>query len=274
MSGAIVRANPVAEPFLRWAGSKRQQLPKLMSKWLPGRRYVEPFMGSACLYFALSPEMAVLGDMNSDLIETFICIRDRPQEVYDHTVAIPNNKETYYAWRLKSPKALNSVQRAARFLYLNRYCFNGLYRTNLRGQFNVPYAPNKTGSLLPWESFQKCSKMLARATLRCADFEQLICEEVEPNDFIYLDPPFAVGNRRIFRQYGPDTFGLLDLERLAQLLVGIDYVGAKFVLSYADSPEVRTLFSEWSIAHTYVQRNIAGFSRHRRKTRELIISNF
>ena len=268
---------PVAEkitPFLRWAGSKRRLLPKLSSYWsCDRRRYVEPFVGSAALFFAIRPRQALLSDINSDLIEAFALIRDDAAAVYERLIGLPLGPESYYGLRAENPAILKPVDRAARFIFLNRFCFNGLYRTNTHGAFNVPYAHAKTGGLPSWQQLQACSSLLANAALCHGDFEEILLTGVGSKDFVYLDPPYAVQNRRVFRQYGPDTFGISDLKRLSGVLDEIHARGAHFVLSYAWCREANQTFSKWPARRVYTQRNIAGFVRHRRRAAELIVSN-
>lgn len=120
-------------PFLRWAGSKRKLLGRLAPYWQPDRhqRYIEPFAGSACLFFELDPAKAILGDANRDLIETYKAVKANPQQLFDRLVQIRRDPETYYRWRRKNLSDTDSSTRALRFLYLNRNCFNGIYRTNV-----------------------------------------------------------------------------------------------------------------------------------------------
>ena len=267
MGGAV-------SPFLRWAGSKRKLLPELTSCWRADfGRYVEPFMGSAVLYFSLRPENALLSDINAELTEAFTAVRDTPDVIYELVSRLPQCKDGYYAVRSVSPRELTMQERAARFVYLNRFCFNGLYRTNNRGEFNVPYAGKKTPRLIDEGAFHAAARALDGVTIETGDFETVLRRNVRQGDFIYLDPPYAVRNQRIFRQYGPETFGLLDLERTAALLRWIVQQGASFVLSYAKSPESDTYFSEWPTRLVEAQRNIAGFADRRRKAVEALVSS-
>ena len=138
---------PDCPSFLRWAGSKRGLLPILQSFWKPSdKRYLEPFAGSACLFFALRPPRAVLGDLNSDLISTYLELKYRVTDVVEQLALLPNpGKEEYLRLRTLDPKVLARAERAARFIYLNRFCFNGIYRTNLQGRFNVPFSGQRCG---------------------------------------------------------------------------------------------------------------------------------
>ena len=164
-------------------------------------------MGSACLLFALRPKTALMGDINYDLVRTFLAVRDHPQAVGNRLERIPLGKSSYYSIRSQKLSALDAVDAAARFIFLNRFCFNGLYRTNKDGQFNVPYAPSGTGQLPTSTELREIAKTLRSCAITHADFEALLAQTRE-GDLVYLDPPYAVGNRRVFRQYGPSSFGL------------------------------------------------------------------
>src|SRR5580692_10615120 len=152
-------------PFLRWAGSKRRLVPVLKTFWTKKhKRYVEPFAGSACLFFAIKPPKAILGDLNPELIATFIEVKYRIAAVLRELKALePEDKEEYLRLREIDIATMSPPARAARFIYLNRYCFNGIYRTNLAGKFNVPYSGVRCGALPQDEVFKGCARMLQRA---------------------------------------------------------------------------------------------------------------
>lgn len=261
------------QPFIRWAGSKRQHLPLLKSFWSDKfARYVEPFAGSAILFFNLNPTRALLGDINKELISTFKTVRDHPTQVYRTLKAIPKGPVHYKRVRKENPNSLAPVKRAARFIYLNRYCFNGLYRTNLKGEFNVPYGGQKSGSIPTQEHLVGAASHLKRATLFCGDFRKTL-SKVKRGDFVYLDPPYAVSNRRIFTEYGAKPFTVPDIEVLGRLLSRIENKGAKFVLSYADCSEARKTFSQWKTKRILTRRSVAGFHGARKNAYELCVTN-
>lgn len=267
-------ANSAIPPFLRWAGSKRRLIPRLLPYWKVGfTRYLEPFAGSSALFFAAKPDQAVLSDINGDLIEVLTSVGNQPEQVHSRLMQLEPSKTEFYRIRSQDPKSLDPLDRVARFVYLNRFCFNGLYRTNAAGYFNVPYAPTGTGGVPSLQLFLRCAGALRKATLHHGDFNDVVRAEVREGDFVYLDPPYAVANRRIFRQYGPQTFGLEDVAKLRDLLTYIDSVGASFLLSYAECTEARSLGSIWHHKRVYTQRNIAGFQRHRRRAAEILITN-
>lgn len=263
----------LTKPLLRWAGSKKKLVPILTSYWNEDfQRYVEPFVGSACLFFAIAPKKSILGDLNSDLISTYKTLRSYPAELYSVLQLFEINKEQYYKLRSQSPTSMNPLEAAARFIYLNRFCFNGLFRTNLKGEFNVPYGAGKSGKLPTLEQLTQLSKSLKNTSLRSGDFSKTLAG-VKSGDFVYLDPPYAIENRRVFNQYGPQNFGLNDLDRLAEELKVIDASGAKFVLSYAYCKEALSSFNGWSKRKVFVRRNIAGFSASRKSAAEVIVTN-
>jgi len=267
-----LRAANAAKPFLRWAGSKRKQLKRLAAYWSHSHTgYVEPFAGSACLFFALAPDKAVLGDSNRELIELYRVVRDAPEKLYRGLCRISRDLETYQRWRALEPKSLDRDTRALRLLYLNRNCFNGIYRTNADGHFNVPMG-KKSGRYPSHEELMFCSKLLQTNKLVAGDFVKTL-EHVKAGNFVYLDPPFAVNSRRIFRQYGKRVFDSSDMSRFAEALTGIRQAKADFLVSYADCREARALARQWNSVRLPVRRNIAGFAGARRNAYEWLITN-
>jgi DNA adenine methylase len=260
------------KPFLRWAGSKRKQLFRLTQFWAAHHhRYVEPFAGSACLFFELRPPSAILGDNNTSLIEVYRLVRDQPDRLYNRLCRIRRDRETYYRWRQKNPDYLDRETRVVRFIYLNRNCFNGIYRLNEKGEFNVPMG-TRSGAYFTRTELVTCASLLQKARLMAADFcSTLKC--VRPGDFVYLDPPFALESRRVFREYGVKSFGTHDVPRLAESLPRIVALGADFLISYADCKEARSLVEQWSVIRLPIRRHIAGFTGSRRLAYEWLISN-
>jgi DNA adenine methylase len=259
--------------FLRWAGSKKKQLPILSSFWNQDfDRYVEPFMGSACLFFRVRPRKAILADINEDLIRTFLTVRKHPRAVSNRLARLPLGKRSYYRVRGQTLANFDPADAAARFIFLNRFCFNGLYRTNRDGQFNVPFGSSGIGRVPTAQELRTVANALRVCTIRHADFYETL-KRTKAGDFVYLDPPYALGNRRVFGQYGPSSFGLGDLQRLADALADMDKRGVKFVLSYAACAEASAFFRGWPRRRIFIHRNIAGFAKHRRRAGEVLISN-
>lgn len=259
--------------FIRWAGSKKQLVSKLARCYKPVHgRYIEPFAGSSCLFFHLEPSEAILGDINWELISAMRAIRTKTREVLRCLKQFPTGKKAYYAIRSWNPATLPRTMLAARFLYLNHYCFNGLYRTNAAGRFNVPYGPPKNGAGINEQSVIRASKLLRRAVLVHGDFEKVLAL-AKSGDFVYLDPPYVVSSRRVFAEYGSRTFSSLDLGRLQFALARLNKEGITFVITYADSPEARKLLKQWRPRRIRARRNIAGFIGHRRFSYELLATN-
>jgi DNA adenine methylase len=235
-------------------------------------RYVEPFAGSACLFFTASPKRALLADINGDLIRTYAAVRDDPAAVARKLNALPRTKAGYYEIRGLETHKLNATEQAARFIYLNRYCFNGLYRTNKSGRFNVPYAPSRVGPLPTVDQLCACSCKLKKAKLLEASFEETL-DLTRRGDFVYMDPPYAVAKRRIFGEYSNHAFSAEQLHSLRRWLIRLDKKGIKFLVSYAYSLEGLQLGEGFNRSSTTVLRQISGFISTRRKARELLISN-
>jgi DNA adenine methylase len=259
-------------PVLRWAGSKLKLLPLLETYWKAGHnKYVEPFVGSACLYFHLSPEKGVLGDNNTQLIEMYGVIRDCPDKLARRLVHIPRTADAYYRWRSIRPDTLDRETRALRFLFLNRHCFNGIYRTNDLGQFNVPFGTRLGDALTP-ATIRECARRLLKARLITGDFEKTI-DCVAQHDLVYMDPPFAAAKNRNRRQYGAAAFLPADIFRLDDAMREVVRRGADFVVSYGDCREARWLANRWNACRVRVRRHVAGFSGNRRHAFEWLVTN-
>ena len=234
---------------------------------------MEPFAGSACLFFRLAPKQALLSDLNSELMEVFNEVKTAPVAVAKILAQMPVGRESYYEVRANNTQEMTPTERAARFIYLNRFCFNGLYRTNRAGHFNVPYGSPKTSSVPSEQDLINCASVLETTILACGDFDQIIRNHAMPDDFIYLDPPYFQNTKRMFRQYLSSPFANSDLERLSRLLDHINQIGATFIVSYAYCPEALEAFSLWPNKVIRAQRNISGFAKHRGPASELVVSN-
>lgn len=261
-------------PFLRWAGSKRRLLPVLQTFWTKHhKRYIEPFAGSACLFFAIKPPKAILGDLNPELIATYIEVKYRIGAVLRELKTLqPEDKQEYLRLRGIDIGTLSPPARAARFIYLNRYCFNGIYRTNLAGQFNVPYSGVRCGSVPQDGVFEKCSNRLRQARFVRGDFERVL-KLAQKGDLVYMDPPYAVRARRVFSEYDPSTFTSEDIARLRLWMERLNAAQINFVVSYAESDEADVLRKNFSYETVSVRRHVAGFAAHRASSNELLISN-
>jgi DNA adenine methylase len=221
----------------------------------------------------LEPPKAIIGDLNPELISTYIEIKYRLPAVLTELAKLPLwSKEEYLRLRSLDTSRLKPQARAARFIYLNRFCFNGIYRTNLKGQFNVPYSGDGCGALPQDEVFQRCSRGLRGARFVNGDFEAVL-RQAERGDLVYMDPPYAVRAQRVFREYDPSTFTHGDIYRLRSWMVRLHAAGISFLVSYAESDEANVLKEGFSYETISVRRNVAGFAAHRALTNELLISN-
>jgi DNA adenine methylase len=215
----------------------------------------------------------VLGDINAELITTYLEIRDHVEAVIQSLIPLPCGEPHYYHIRAVDPESLPRPDRAARFIYLNRLCFNGLYRTNLRGEFNVPYGGERSGRIPSADVLRACAASLRGATLMACSFEETL-NNVRQGDFVYLDPPYCIRSRRVFNEYSKAGFGAEQLLALRNHLQRLDGMGVPFLVSYGHSREALELGDGFHCRHTVVQRQIAGFAADRRKSREVVITNF
>ncbi len=262
------------KPVLKWAGGKRWLVAGYKEYFVePENKYFEPFLGGGAVFFYLKPANAMLSDINADLIETYTVLRSNWKAVWDQLALhqLGHNKEYFY--RVRSVVPENRIARAARFLYLNRTCFNGLYRVNRRGEFNVPIG-TKSSILFDDDDFGEISRCLSRAELAVADFE-LTIDRAGKGDLIYADPPYTVQhNNNNFRKYNEVLFSWDDQVRLAAALRQADKRGAKVVLSNADHTCIRKLYKDFCVIRKISRFSIlAGSSTSRRLTSELLITN-
>jgi len=261
------------KPVFRWAGSKRQILPKLASLTPEfSGRYIEPFCGSACLFLAINPARSVLGDVNQHLISTYMLLKAKPEAIAALLETWTADKDTYLELRSR-PTGLDAVFDAAKFIYLNRYCFNGVYRENLKGQFNVPYGGYRTGQLPNMEDLRKFSIRLQNTELYCGDFSKIV-HNASAADFVYLDPPYYYGSVRNRGEYGWNAFSDDDVDRLVEDVRRADERGVRILISYNQAHSLRKALPGWRLTYAPVRRSIAGFSRSRKSVREYQLRNY
>lgn len=258
------------KPFLKWPGGKRwvaDAIAALFSR----RRYVEPFLGGGAVYFALKPSTAILADINKDLISAFAAVRDRPGAVIRRLSELRINRETFRRYRSASPEAM--LDRAVRLMYLNRTAFNGIYRVNAKGKFNVPFGCKKGTRVCDSENLKACSHALKGSTLTSTDF-RILLREVRFSDAIYIDPPYTVKHdNNGFRRYNERIFSWNDQVELARKLNFLADNDAEVVVSSPCHKEVSALYSSRGFAVVEVERAscMAGDAQYRGTCKELLL---
>ena len=260
-------------PFLKWPGGKRWLVPEIRQRIgkIEGT-YYEPFLGGAAVFFGLAPEKAVLADVNRELVQLYETMRDRPVALHERLSVhqARHNRRYYYQTRAARPS--DAIDRAARVLYLNRTCFNGIWRVNRQGEFNVPMG-TKTRIVFEGESFSEIAGTLKGTVLRVQDFEQTI-RAAGSGDVIYADPPYTVAhNYNAFIKYNEDLFCWADQIRLRDALRAAVERGANVLVSNANHESIWELylgFGRVDIIRRYSV--IAGTAERRTPTSELLIS--
>lgn len=259
-------------PFLKWAGGKRWLAPYMLKMAGSEGRYIEPFMGSGAIYFALAPKRALLSDINESLVETFRCVRDHPDEIEKLLAEHDAHHSCKHYYSIREHHYGSGVERAAQFIYLNRTCWNGLYRVNRKGKFNVPIG-TKTRAKLASDNWIGVSNLLSNAQVRCQDFEATI-DEAEYGDLVFADPPYTVKhNLNGFIKYNESLFSWDDQIRLRDSLLRAKRRGAKIFVTNADHASVRELYSE-EFTLTSLKRAsvLSGDPAFRGKFSELLIT--
>jgi len=273
--GDAPRETPRSRPFLKWAGGKGQLLDQLRPL-LPGRfrRYFEPFAGGAALFFALRPPRALLADVNEELIDCYLATRDHVDGVIEALGHYRYGAEDYYRARAVDRTTLPLAERAARTIYLNKTGYNGLYRVNRAGKFNVPMGRYTNPLLCDAGNLRACSTALQGVDLRVDDFED-VASRARTNDFVYFDPPYVpVSDSADFTSYVPGGFGAAQQRRLAAVFAGLARRGVYAMLSNSDTPTVRELYRGFRIDPVLAARFINSRGNKRGKVGEVVVSNF
>lgn len=262
-----------AKPILRWAGSKKKLLPLLCAATPPNiNKYVEAFAGSSILSLSTTAKSRVLNDLNTDLVDAYRVLRRSPERLWSSLTMLPDDSETYYRVRDLDAMHLNAFEKAARFIYLNRFCFNGVYRTNKNGHFNVSRGLGNL-KIPDKETFIGFASHIKKAELLSEDFA-LASSRAGADDFLYLDPPYALGEKRDRGEYGCDSFKERDEERLIAAMKSASKRGSRVLLSYSPSSNVISALKGWRVTHLQVNRHVAGFVSARRSASEVLISNY
>jgi DNA adenine methylase len=272
------KREPRAQAFLRWIGGKRllvhRLLPCLPAQFL-NRKYHEPFAGAANLFFALAPRAARVSDLNEHLIECYRQVRDNYEKVaaYVREHERRDCEDHYYEMRDLYNRSAFGPAQAARFIYLNHTCFNGVFRVNRKGAYNVPYGDKPEPAFPSSADLARASKALRRATLSVSDYGSALTR-VRAGDFVYLDPPYPpLNGTSFFTHYTPDRFDRDDQERLAAFVHELNHQGSLFMMTNADLTQIRRLYAGFKFWKLSVTRYVSCKGA-RYKVNELVITNY
>lgn len=274
-------ADLVPRPFLKWAGGKTQLADALLER-MPAcfNTYHEPFVGSGAVFFRLYREgrirRAILSDVNAELIDTYLAIRDHVNEVIELLAEFPHNKDFYYEIRAKDPAIMSLPERAARMIYLNKTGYNGLYRVNRQGKFNVPFGRYKSPKYYDRENLIAVSHALQEIEILCESFETVVVR-AKAGDWVYFDPPYVpLSQTAHFTSYNANGFGLREQELLRDVCVELSRNKVYVMLSNSNTPIVRSLYesSYFMIDEVLANRAINSNGARRGRITELVITNY
>jgi DNA adenine methylase len=259
------------EPFLKWAGGKRWLAKRGIVKNSKDKRWVEPFVGSGAMFFSLEPKTALLSDLNEELINLYEVIKTRHVEFSEKLNIAANNlgHEAYYRMRSSAPE--EPVLRAVRMLYLNRLAWNGLYRVNKEGRFNVPKG-SKTSVSLETDDWEKASLILKNTELACRDFDSTI-DECGSGDFLFVDPPYTISHSNGgFLKYNDKIFSWEDQLRLRSSLKEAARRGCEILMTNAAHESLITIYEGIAEIKSFTRQSVlAGKASARTKTEEIVV---
>lgn len=266
-----------AHPFLKFAGGKTALLPEILPL-LPDRidHYYEPFVGGGAVFFALAEakrfSVAYLSDTNVELMNLYNELAHHPENVIQHLKTHVYDEKYYYAVRAQDPHKMSTIARAARLIYLNKTCFNGLYRVNKSGQFNVPFGSYKNPTICDEENLLAASLVLRHAAISPFDFEDAT-RYAKRGDAVFFDPPYIpLSKTSNFTAYSADGFSDGDQERLRDVIDKLDAKGVHVLLSNSDTPRVRELYADFKIEEVQAPRRVNSKGGKRGNVGELLIS--
>ncbi len=267
----------MARPFLKWAGGKR----RLLAQYRPYfpeafARYHEPFVGSAAVFFDLAPEQATLADSNGALIDCYTIVRDHVEPLIRRLDDLQTNhdRRQYYEFRDRyNSEGLDPVERAALFIYLNHTCYNGLYRVNSRGHFNVPAGRYVRPRISDPDGLRAASRALSGARLMKRRFDACIAD-VERGDFVYVDPPYDALHASSFTSYTAEGFGEAEQRELAAVVDRLNAAGCRVMLSNSDTPLVRELYGAYRIVPIRAARAINSAPGGRGPVGEVLVLTY
>jgi DNA adenine methylase len=254
-----------AKPFLKWAGGKTQLLEELMAKApVSFGQYIEPFIGGGAMFFAMQPSAGVIADSNPELVNVYKRLADNVEQVIEHLRSFKNNEEAFYDVRAQRFAEQDKDYAAARTIYLNRTCFNGLYRVNQKGEFNVPYGRYKNPRICHPESLRAASAALQNVKIICGDYKEVLAKTARRGDFIFLDPPYLpVSKYSDFKRYTKEQFYEEDHRELAEEVARLQKLGCHVVLTNSNHPLVHELYDSYEIEVVNTRRNMSSNAKTR-----------
>lgn len=247
------------KPFLKWAGGKTQLIPEL-AKLIPLQynKYIEPFIGGGAFFFFLNPEKSIISDSNAELITTYKAVRDNVEAVIKLLSKYKNEETFFYKIRSLDTAKLTDIERAARLIYLNKTCFNGLYRVNKKGKFNVPFG-KRDNNFLNKETLRDASEFLQNTKILNSDYLKTLQKYAKPGDFIFLDPPYyPVGKFSDFKRYTKEFFYHEDQEKLRDEFDSLVQLGCHVLLTNSDHPTILELYKNYEIRIIETKRLISS----------------
>lgn len=248
-----------AKPILKWAGGKTQMLGDLLPK-VPSSygRYIEPFLGGGAMFFALQPEQAVIADSNPELINLYRQVANHVDDVVCQLKKYENTQEMFYAVRGQDWTMLPEAEAAARTIFLNKTCFNGLYRVNKKGRFNVPFGKYKNPKICDEEGLKDASAALKKAEIVCGDYLLVLEHYAQPGDFVFLDPPYLpISEYSDFKRYTKEQFYEEDHVELAKMVKTLHERGCHVILTNSNHPLVHELYAPFTIDVIQTKRHIS-----------------
>ncbi len=262
-------------PFLKWAGGKgkliQQYIPYFPKKF---KTYYEPFLGGAAVFFYLNPPSAALTDINAELVNAYRCVRDNVEELILNLEVHQLRHCRDYYYQVRQSPAVTNIEKAARLIYLNKTCFNGLYRENSKGEFNVPIGKYKNPKICNPALLRSVSAALQNAQINVKPFEEILEQASSCDDFVYFDPPYhPLSPTSNFTAYSRYSFSQDDQIRLKYVFAELAERGVKVMLSNSDCPFIRELYRDFNINSIIAPRLINSDARKRGNITELLITS-
>lgn len=272
----VVQSTVAPRPFLKWAGGKSQLIQQYI-RYFPEdfKTYYEPFLGGGALFFYLNPPSAVLTDINAELVNAYCCVRDNVEELIAllDVHQLKHCKEYYY--QVRQWNRLTGIEKAARLIYLNKTCFNGLYRENSKGEFNVPFGQYKNPKICNPLLLRSVSAALKKAQIEVRSFEDILNHASSCNDFVYFDPPYhPISPTSNFTAYSRDAFSQDDQIKLQAVFRELARRGVKVMLSNSDCIFIRELYRDFNIYSISASRVINSKASKRGRISEVLIASY